>query len=66
MVNTDPIADMLTRIRNAAMVRKNEVSMPHSKLKQTIAMVLANNNFIDGVEVIETSSVKILKITMKT
>ena len=40
MVSTDPIADMLTRIRNAAAVGKHEVSMPHSKIKESIAELL--------------------------
>lgn len=51
MVFTDPIADMLTRIRNAAAIRKSEVSLPHSKMKQTVAEVLKNSNFIDSVSV---------------
>lgn len=52
-MNTDPIADMLSRIRNAVAVRKNTVSVPHSKLKQTLAEVLRNTHFIDTVEVAE-------------
>jgi len=64
MVSTDPIADMLTRIRNAAMVRKNEVSMPHSKIKQTIAEVLAKNHFIDKVDMAQNGGFKSLKITI--
>ena len=51
MVFTDPIADMLTRIRNAAAVRKSEVSLPHSKMKQNVAEVLKKSNFIDNVTV---------------
>lgn len=64
MMSTDPIADMLTRIRNAAFVRKSEVSMPHSKKKQTIAEVLAKNNFIDKVETVESVGFKSLRITI--
>jgi small subunit ribosomal protein S8 len=56
MVSTDPIADMLTRIRNAIAVRKTEVSIPHSKLKESIARLLAENKFIDGVNVEENGS----------
>lgn len=48
---TDPIADMLTRIRNAINVRKGEVTLPHSKIKESVARLLADSNFIDGVEV---------------
>ena len=52
-MTTDPIADMLTRIRNAVAVRKNEVSIPHSKIKETLARVLKDSNFVDGVEVVD-------------
>ena len=62
MVSTDPIADMLTRVRNAIAVQKNEVSMPYSKIKQTVAEVLAKNNFVDSVEVFELGGFKRLKI----
>ncbi len=51
MVSTDPIADMLTRIRNAVAVRKNTVVMPHSKIKESIARVLVDNHFLNAVEV---------------
>lgn len=51
MSNTDPIADMLTRIRNAIAVRKNEISLPHSTIKETLARVLKESNFIDDVVV---------------
>ncbi len=49
MVSTDPISDMLTRIRNAIAVSKNEVSMPHSKIKQQVASLLQKSGFIYGV-----------------
>jgi small subunit ribosomal protein S8 len=48
---TDPIADMLTRIRNAINVRKSEVTLPHSKIKESVARLLAESNFVDSVEV---------------
>ncbi len=48
---TDPIADMLTRIRNAVMVRKNQVTLPHSKIKESVARLLAESHFVDGLEV---------------
>lgn len=48
---TDPIADMLTRIRNAIAVRKTEVSLPHSRLKESVARLLQENDFIDEVSV---------------
>ena len=47
MSMSDPIADMLTRIRNAQMARKNSVSMPSSKLKVAIATVLKDEGYID-------------------
>ena len=48
---TDPISDMLTRIRNAIAVRKTEISLPHSNIKQSVAELLKKSNFIDGVSV---------------
>jgi len=48
---TDPIADMFTRIRNAIAVRKHEVSLPHSNIKESVARLLQESNFIDRVEV---------------
>lgn len=55
MLSTDPIADMLTRIRNAANVNKPEVRVPHSKIKETIARELVKNGFLKAV-VIEKGS----------
>ncbi len=61
--STDPIADMLTRIRNAILVNKNEVTLPHSKIKESIAKLLKDSNFIDHVDVVELPSVgRLLKI----
>jgi small subunit ribosomal protein S8 len=51
MVSTDPIADMLTRIRNAINVRKTSVSMPHSKVKQAVAELLKDSGFVADVSV---------------
>ena len=48
MSMSDPIADMLTRIRNAQMVEKTAVTMPSSKLKVAIAQVLKDEGYIDG------------------
>lgn len=59
---TDPIADMLTRIRNAVLVRKAEVTLPHSKIKESVARLLAESNFIDGVEVKQDGVGKILTV----
>jgi small subunit ribosomal protein S8 len=64
MVSTDPIADMLTRIRNAINVRKSEVSMPHSKVKQAVAELLRDNGFVAGVSVADATVGKTLKIVI--
>ena len=48
---TDPIADMLTRIRNAKIVAKPEVSMPASKLKEEIAKILVSEGYANGYDV---------------
>ena len=53
MVSTDPIADMLTRIRNAASVGKHEVRLPHSNIKEKIAQQLVRNRFLQNVTVEE-------------
>jgi small subunit ribosomal protein S8 len=50
MYSTDPIADMLTRIRNAVAVNKHQIVVPYSKVKGTVLEVLKNNNFIDSYE----------------
>ncbi len=62
MVTTDPIADMLTRVRNAIAVRKHEVSLPHSKVKESVARLLKENQFIDDVKVIDADVGKIMKV----
>lgn len=64
MVSTDPIADMLTRIRNAIGVNKNEVTLPHSNLKEAIARVLKENNFVTDVAVLKAPVGKSLRITI--
>ena len=55
---TDPIADMLTRIRNASAVKKEEVVLPMSKVKYSIAKILEKEGWISKVEVIKTKSKK--------
>lgn len=51
MVSTDPISDMLTRIRNAILVQKAQVNLPYSRIKESIANLLVENDFIKGVRV---------------
>ncbi|HWZ65297.1 MAG TPA: 30S ribosomal protein S8 [Patescibacteria group bacterium] len=53
MLSTDPIADMLTRIRNAVMVGKFEVKLPHSKLKQVVAEQLQKAGYLNSVKMTE-------------
>ena len=64
MVSTDPISDMLTRIRNAIAVSKPSVSMPYSKVKQGVAELLKDNNFVDGVSVEGEGISKVLIVRM--
>ena len=66
MVSTDPIADMLTRIRNAIAVNKPKLSLPHSKNKQTVANILLKSGFVSAVSVRETDGRKILEITLNS
>jgi small subunit ribosomal protein S8 len=62
---TDPIADMLTRIRNAIMASRKLVVMPHSKIKEAIAKILKDNGFIVDYRV-ETSGIfKSLVVTVQ-
>lgn len=60
----DPIADLLTRIRNAKTARKAVVVMPHSKMKEQVAKILEANNFIESVKVAEVDGFKSLEITL--
>lgn len=64
-MNTDPIADMLTRIRNANMVNHETVSMPSSKLKVELAKLLKSEGFIIDFEEGENGKFKVLSITLK-
>lgn len=50
-VSTDPIADMLTRIRNGLAVHKDQVSMPHSSIKESIAKILKETGYLSDVSV---------------
>ena len=62
---SDPIADMLTRIRNATAVRHREVKIPASKIKAGIARVLQEEGYIEGFDVIEDGRQGLLKIRLK-
>ena len=65
MTMTDPIADMLTRIRNANTAGHDTVEIPASKMKKSIAQILKDEGFINDFEVIEDGKQGIIKVTMK-
>ncbi len=62
--STDPIADLLTRIRNAVMVGKNEITVPSSKMKVTVAKELQKAGYLSGVKVEQAKPRDILMITI--
>lgn len=65
MSHTDPIADMLTRIRNAVHGRQRRVDVPASGLKREIAKVLAQEHFIEGYKTIDDRKQGVLRIYLK-
>lgn len=65
MVMTDPIADMLTRIRNANSVYHDKVEMPASKIKQAIAKVLKEEGFIKDFEYVSDDKQGIIRVNLK-
>ena len=65
MSMTDPIADMLTRIRNAQSARKTSVSMPASKAKQAIARVLESEGYVTGFDTDGEGSAATLTVELK-
>lgn len=65
MSMSDPIADMLTRIRNANMVRHEKVEVPASKIKKEIAEILKREGFIRDAEYIEDNKQGIIRIFLK-
>lgn len=62
---SDPIADMLTRIRNAVRVHHKQVSMPASRLKKGVAQVLKDQGYIVGFDTIEDTKQGILRVDLK-
>ena len=64
ITTTDPISDMITRIRNAINVNKTEVSLPHSTVKENVAKVLQQNHFIESVKVTGEKTEKTLHIVI--
>ena len=65
MSMTDPIADFLTRIRNANMVRHESLEVPASKIKKDMAEILKNEGFIKDVEYIEDDKQGIIRVFLK-
>ncbi len=65
MTMTDPIADMLTRIRNANIAGHETVEIPASKIKKSIAGILQEEGYINGFEVIEDNKQGMIKVQMK-
>lgn len=66
-MTSDPIADMLTRIRNAVMIGSPTVAMPNSKIKSAIAKIMKEEGYIAGYEVVDgkTPAQKILRVRLK-
>jgi len=65
MTTSDPIADMLTRIRNALMVRHDFVLIPASRMKLSIARILKEEGFINDYEVLRDKSHRVIKVFLK-
>ena len=64
MTMTDPIADMLTRIRNAVQARHDSVEMPSSNMKVAIARVIEDEGFVKGYQVLEDRPFKMLRVDL--
>ena len=65
MTMNDPIADMLTRIRNANTAKHDTVDIPSSKMKNAIAEILFNEGYITKYEIIEDGNFKTIRVTLK-
>lgn len=64
-MNSDPIADMLTRIRNALIVHKDVVDVPASRFKEEIARILVREGFLKGYEKVEVEGKPVLRLVLK-
>lgn len=62
---TDPIADMLIRIKNGYGARKLTVDFPWSKIKETLAQVLAKNGYVESFAIKEVNGLKVVSVTLK-
>lgn len=65
MIVTDPIADMLTRMRNAITAKHESVLVPVSKEKKAIATILLNEGYINGFEIVDSKNGKLMNISIK-
>jgi small subunit ribosomal protein S8 len=65
MTMTDPIADMLTRIRNASMAKHEKVDIPSSKMKIAIAKILKDEGYIESYKILEDNKQNIIRIHLK-
>lgn len=65
MTMTDPISDMLTRIRNATTATHEEVLVPASKIKENIARILVEEGYVDGYERVEEDSHPYIKVNLR-
>ena len=65
MMTSDPIADMLTRIRNANTAKHDTVDVPASKIKIAIAGILVDEGFIEKYDIVEDGNFKVIRITLK-
>lgn len=65
MMITDPIADMLTRIRNGLTVKSESVDVPYSKMKKSIADILVGEGFINSIEIVENGIQSVIKVNLK-
>lgn len=66
VVSTDPIADMLSRIRNALAVNRTEINLPHSNAKEAVARLLRDNHYITDVRVADATIGKTLTLVLQT
>jgi small subunit ribosomal protein S8 len=64
-MTNDPIADMLTRIRNAVMVGHDSVLVPHSRLKVSLARILKEEGFIEDYEIVKNKPAQIIRVQLK-
>ncbi|MEE3393016.1 MAG: 30S ribosomal protein S8 [Lachnospiraceae bacterium] len=65
MIISDPIADMLTRIRNANTAKHDTVDVPSSKMKLSIADILLKEGYIKKYDIVEVDKIKMIRITLK-